>query len=221
MTGMPMTAISSIPSDSTPSGDTRERILRAAEETFIRFGFEGARMEAIAHLAGVEKANIYYYFKGKRELYTALIDGLLESVVQELHGFLVSPGDSPWDSIDTFLDLLFSIIDRYRGLTGLIFTEFLHPPRDGGAESPIAAISKQSQAIGRDLIADGIAKGIFRDQDPAQAVISLEGTIFYYFLLSEERLQALTGEGKFAPGALHARKDHLRRMLRSMLEKRH
>ena len=42
---------------------TETRILEAAEVIFARYGYEGARMEQVAVQAGVEKANIYYYYK--------------------------------------------------------------------------------------------------------------------------------------------------------------
>jgi len=53
---------------------TRDRILRAASAELARAGFAGARMEAIAQLAGVKKQVIYYYFPSKVELARAVLD---------------------------------------------------------------------------------------------------------------------------------------------------
>ena len=40
---------------------SRDKILNAARAVFIDRGKDGARVDNIAHLAGVNKAMIYYY----------------------------------------------------------------------------------------------------------------------------------------------------------------
>ena len=45
------------------------RILEAATGEFAERGYDGARIEAIARRAGVNKALLYYYFPSKGELY--------------------------------------------------------------------------------------------------------------------------------------------------------
>ena len=74
---------------------TRERILNAAEAEFARKGFEGARIDKIAEAAGVNKALIYYYFKGKKALLEELIERLLVLVTAEKEDAYASfrPGD--------------------------------------------------------------------------------------------------------------------------------
>ncbi|MBE9108532.1 TetR/AcrR family transcriptional regulator [Nodosilinea sp. LEGE 07298] len=53
---------------------TKAEILAAAEEEFARFGFAGAKTDAIAARTGVTKAMIYYYFGSKDELYKAVLE---------------------------------------------------------------------------------------------------------------------------------------------------
>lgn len=52
---------------------TKVQILDAAEEEFAKHGLNGARTEAIAKGAGVNKAMIYYYFKSKEGLYKIVL----------------------------------------------------------------------------------------------------------------------------------------------------
>lgn len=52
---------------------TREAILNAAEEVFAQHGFDGARIDAIAHAAGYNKSLIFQYFGDKLGLYGAMI----------------------------------------------------------------------------------------------------------------------------------------------------
>ncbi|WP_164491558.1 TetR/AcrR family transcriptional regulator [Staphylospora marina] len=65
-----------------------ERIYRAAVEVFAECGFEQARMDQIARLAGVAKGTIYYHFESKEELFAGLMnDGmnrLMEAVRQSV-----------------------------------------------------------------------------------------------------------------------------------------
>src|SRR3974377_1630865 len=63
------------------SAETRAAILRTAERMFAEAGMEGARTDAIADAAGVNKAMLYYYFKSKARLYASV----LESNASELH----------------------------------------------------------------------------------------------------------------------------------------
>ena len=55
----------------------RDHILRAAEQEFERYGFSGARMQRIADLAQVPKANVHYYFKNKAALYNAVLANVI------------------------------------------------------------------------------------------------------------------------------------------------
>ena len=52
---------------------TRERILRAARREFVAKGFAGARVDAIARSAAVNKRMLYHYFGDKEALYRAVL----------------------------------------------------------------------------------------------------------------------------------------------------
>lgn len=64
------------------SGDTRERILEAALRLFPRYGLHGTSMDRLAAEAGVSPATIYWHFKDKEALITAVIERF--SVMPEL-----------------------------------------------------------------------------------------------------------------------------------------
>lgn len=54
--------------------ESRASILRAAVAEFAEHGIAGARTDAIARAAHVNKALLYYYFKDKDSLYEAVLD---------------------------------------------------------------------------------------------------------------------------------------------------
>src|SRR5678815_3898880 len=59
---------------------SRAAILEAAVTEFAREGVAGARTDAIARSAGVNKALLYYYFKDKEGLYQAVLDEVFSGV---------------------------------------------------------------------------------------------------------------------------------------------
>src|ERR1035437_8852705 len=70
--------------------ESRAAILEAAAQEFAEYGIAGARTDAIAREARVNKALLYYYFKDKETLYGAVLDhvfsGLKDSVFRALDG---------------------------------------------------------------------------------------------------------------------------------------
>src|SRR5580698_2215547 len=54
--------------------ESRAAILQAAAKEFAEHGIAGARTDAIARAARVNKALLYYYFKDKETLYGEAID---------------------------------------------------------------------------------------------------------------------------------------------------
>ena len=54
--------------------ESRAAILQAAAREFAEHGIAGARTDAIAREARVNKALLYYYFKDKETLYGAVLD---------------------------------------------------------------------------------------------------------------------------------------------------
>src|SRR5277367_1172873 len=71
---------------------SRAAILRAAVAEFAEHGIAGARTDAIAQAARVNKALLYYYFKDKDALYEAVLDhvfsGLRDRVMPVLESEL-------------------------------------------------------------------------------------------------------------------------------------
>ena len=56
-------------------------ICAAALEVFAEKGFAGARLDEIAHRAGVSKGTLYLYFKDKNELFKIDVNVLLGCLI--------------------------------------------------------------------------------------------------------------------------------------------
>ncbi|MHB2264253.1 TetR family transcriptional regulator C-terminal domain-containing protein [Aliihoeflea sp. PC F10.4] len=59
--------------------EKRQIILNAALDVFSQHGFRGATIDQIADSAGMSKPNLLYYFRSKEEIFTTLIERLLET----------------------------------------------------------------------------------------------------------------------------------------------
>jgi TetR/AcrR family transcriptional regulator len=69
---------------------TRETILNAAEAVFAEHGFDGARLDAIAHASGYNKSLIGQYFGDKLGLYTE-VNRRIDRDVNELEAHILTP----------------------------------------------------------------------------------------------------------------------------------
>lgn len=61
-----------------------KRILRAAEIVFLRNGFNNSSMDEIADMANLGKGTIYYYFKGKEEIFFAILEREANKIYKEM-----------------------------------------------------------------------------------------------------------------------------------------
>jgi AcrR family transcriptional regulator len=64
--------------------ETQARLLDAAEEVFVRDGYEGAQLNAIAATAGRSKGAVYTHFKSKEDLFLALFEHRTRSYIDRL-----------------------------------------------------------------------------------------------------------------------------------------
>lgn len=66
--------------------DRKGLILDAAADAFMEFGFHGTSIDAIADRLDLTKGSIYYYFRSKMNLFSAVHDNALSSVTARVKG---------------------------------------------------------------------------------------------------------------------------------------
>ena len=59
--------------------DKRTQLLNAASKLFLKHGYEGSSINALARSSGISKESIYRYFDSKQALFEAVIDKELEA----------------------------------------------------------------------------------------------------------------------------------------------
>lgn len=86
MTGM---ADSMAPTNHQPARRrTRQLLLDAARKVFLKTGYHGAKLDAIAAEAGFTKGAVYWHFPNKQALFLALIADSIDINLRTLDGFL-------------------------------------------------------------------------------------------------------------------------------------
>lgn len=61
--------------------EIEQNILIAARKEFEEKGFNGARMQSIADLAGISKPSLHYYYRSKENLFQKIFDQALEEYI--------------------------------------------------------------------------------------------------------------------------------------------
>jgi len=70
--------------------ETQARLLDAAEEVFLRHGYENAQLDQIAATAGRSKGAVYTHFKSKEDLFLALFEQRTRKFIDALLGKLAN-----------------------------------------------------------------------------------------------------------------------------------
>lgn len=104
---------------------SRDQILGAARQVFAEKGFDGARVDAIAAAAGVNKSLIYYYFKSKDEILNTIITDFFFHTKE--HTLELMRGLSLTDemAIERLFEQVFAFLESQSDLLRLIFMESL------------------------------------------------------------------------------------------------
>ncbi|MCI9483704.1 MAG: TetR/AcrR family transcriptional regulator [Clostridiaceae bacterium] len=96
----------------------REEILQAAFVEFCEKGYDRAKIEEIAHRAGIGKSTVYEYFPSKAELLTATGDFVLGQIFQDVESLLST--DRP------VRQALADYLEYVSSMMGSIGASFLH-----------------------------------------------------------------------------------------------
>jgi TetR/AcrR family transcriptional regulator len=185
---------------------TRARILEAAIRAFSENGLAGARTEQIAEAAGVNKALIYYYFRGKSSLYEAAIEFVARSVVSSGLAAL-NLECSAGERLVQFILNHFDRIHSQHTFQGLMHQEMIRLHR--GEENALSAIVDKvfrpmTERVGQ-LIVEGQKTEELIEADPWQLINAALGANIFYFL-SSPVVSLLTGRELFSIQELELRR---------------
>jgi TetR/AcrR family transcriptional regulator len=164
---------------------TRARILDAAVREFSENGLSGARTEQIAEAAGVNKALLYYYFKGKDALYAAALETVAESVVASSMAAF-SDDRTVGEQVVHFALNHFDRIHSQRTFQKMMQQEMmrLHRGEENALTPIVEKVFKPMMKRLGDLLTEGRRSGELIDADEGQIMYSALGANIFYFMSS-------------------------------------
>ncbi len=158
---------------------SREKILAAAEDVFLRHGFLGANMDAVADEAGVSKQTVYAHFKSKEALFIQVVEHMTGGAAHDIGEDV--DDDFEGISAESFFirvaidQLLVVMTPRLMRLRRMVIGEVERFPELGRSlyeNGPMRSIKRLATAI-----AHYSAVGELHCTDPKSAAISLNWLI--------------------------------------------
>jgi TetR/AcrR family transcriptional regulator len=158
--------------------ETRAAILAAAGRVFAEAGLAGARTDAIAVAAGVNKALLYYYFRSKDRLYAAVLEDQFREFNEQAVAALTAAGPACAVLLH-YVNLHFDLASQRRRFAPL-HQQFMML-RGQSMESLVRRhFLPRIQALAR-LLERGMREGEFRPADIRHTAVSLTALIVFYF----------------------------------------
>ncbi len=162
--------------------ESRAAILKSAVAEFAEHGIAGARTDAIARAAHVNKALLYYYFEDKEALYDAVLDqvfsGLRARVVPVLDSKL-----PPREKMLQYLGAYFDYIAENPRFPRVVQAEWVRSPQQRTPQMQHIAREYFRPIYQRlvEVLREGIAAGEFRAVNPMDFLPSMVAVIVFYF----------------------------------------
>ena len=157
---------------------TRATIIEKAKALFIEHGYHGLSMREIAEKVGVSKPALYYHFRDKEELFSAVLSSGLEEIGSRIDSISHQPVTSS-KKISMFMEYILTQPTEQRAIIRLGTQEI----------AQLSPASRQKfnefynrQFIGklREMIQTGMEAGEFRQMDADIATWGLLGLMYPY-----------------------------------------
>jgi len=154
---------------------TEEKILEAAEKVFMKQGYDGSRMQAIADLAGINKAMLHYYFRSK--------DLLFERIFKEKFNKFFPEIEETFQLETSFVEKLCIFAEKYidfliqNPYLPLFVLNSINKNPEFSKNLPL----KMPELLLKAYLED-VDKGLCRMHNPAQILITVLGICVFPFL---------------------------------------
>lgn len=163
-------------------------ILLAARQHFSEKGYEGARVDAIAQAAGVNKATLYYHFGDKSILYKKVLLDVIGRVADNI-AEEVKKEESLEAKLRRMISIFATTVENNRPFAPMMLREIA----SGGVHLPkevMAQMARIFEVLGH-ILQEGVLNGEFRPMNPFVVHMQIIGGILF-FVASEPARRRLT-----------------------------
>jgi TetR/AcrR family transcriptional regulator len=181
---------------------TIQRIVAAAQKIFAEQGVEGARIDAIARAARVNKALLYYYFRSKEDLHRFTLQSLFGEMRKQV-GAALENSETAQDSLVRYVNSYFEFAASHPDYPRVVQREVMGRGRslEWIVQSAFGPLYRRLVAV----IRSGIARGEFRRVDAQHTALTLIAMTVFYFAAAPV-LGELWHCNPLAPGRVAARR---------------
>lgn len=152
--------------------NTKKMLIEVARELFALHGKKEVTMNDIAEASKKGRRTLYTYFTNKEEIYKAVIDRELETVLERLNKVsneAKEPDVKLTNHIITHLDAIKDVVNR----NGSLRADFFHDIYE--VERTRRKIDIKEQALIKKILADGVDKKLFKRMD-----VELSSIVLFY-----------------------------------------
>jgi len=162
--------------------ESRAAILKAAIAEFSEQGIAGARTDAIAQAAHVNKALLYYYYKDKDALYEAVLDAVFSGLRTRVMPILDS-SLPPRQKLLDYLGAYFDYIAANPRIPRVVQAEWMRVGSKRSHSMQRVAREYFQPIFTRlgEVLQQGMAAGDFRPVNPLDFIPSMAAVVVFYF----------------------------------------
>ncbi|NEC85828.1 MULTISPECIES: TetR family transcriptional regulator [unclassified Streptomyces] len=191
---------------------TRAEILDVATKEFARAGLAGARVDEIAALTRTTKRMIYYYFGGKEQLFTAVLERAY-SVIRQAEQDLDVEHLDPVAAIRRLAELTFDHHEAHPDFIRLVSIENIHEAEHIAASEQLGRIGSPALEVIHRILESGRKSGLFTADVDAVDLHAMISSFCFFRVANRHTFGALFGRDLTAPD----QREHYRAMLGDMV----
>jgi AcrR family transcriptional regulator len=187
---------------------TSAAILAAAVKEFTDKGYSGARVDAIAERAGINKRMLYHYFGNKEGLYLTVLENAYMAI-RSAEAKLNLVSADPVRGMEELARFSWTYFLGHPEFLSLLGTENLLKAATLRRSKRIVELNSPLIRVIGDLIARGAARGDFRaDADPLDVYMTIAALGFFY-LSNQHTLSTVFGRNLRDEAAVARWGDHI------------
>lgn len=186
----------------------RELIIQAASEIFAARGYAATKTIDIADHAGLPKANVYYYFKSKKNLYRSVIESVIEPLLQAATPFYEN--DDPATVLEQYIRAKIRVSQQHPFASKVFASEIMH----GATHLPedIAEQMMEQTRVSSEKIQSWIDRELMDPIDPHHLLFTLWASTQTYADF-DWQISRVTGKEKMSQRDYNIAAEQLTRLI--------
>lgn len=155
------------------SVERKQQIYEAAITCFSQKGYHLTTMDDIAAAADLSKGSLYWYFKGKKELFLSLFEEMMAPFEQLWAGIVADETSSATDKLLNSLGLFSGVMDEFIRYFGVMMEAWAQTRHDEEVLRLMREFYRPYLAIMTQIIEQGVASGEFQAAAPEATAFAI------------------------------------------------